>query len=67
MAFTQADIDALKKAIANGARTVQYADGRAVTYRSLDEVRQLLVMMQDDVASSSSGGFNSHRTSVAGF
>lgn len=50
MAWIQADIDALKVAIATGAETVHYADGRSVTYRSLDEMRAILAMMQGEVA-----------------
>lgn len=39
--FSDSDIEALKKAIANGAQTVTYGD-RSVTYRSLDEMVRLL-------------------------
>jgi len=48
MAFTQTDIDALKKAIGTGALRVQFAD-REVTYRSLKEMREVLAMMRDEV------------------
>ena len=37
MAFTQADLDAVRSAIARGERSVQFAD-RSVTYRSMDEL-----------------------------
>lgn len=47
--WTQADIDQLKRAIASGALEVRYADGRAVTYRSLDEMRQTLALMVAEV------------------
>ena len=45
MAFTQTDIDKLRAAIAQGALRVRFAD-RDVTYRSLDEMRSILAMMQ---------------------
>lgn len=37
MAYTQADLDAVREAIAKGERAVQFAD-RSVTYRSMDEL-----------------------------
>lgn len=37
MAFTTADLDAIRSAIAKGEKTVQFSD-RAVTYRSTDEL-----------------------------
>jgi hypothetical protein len=52
MAFTRAQIDALKTSIAQGALTVQFAD-RTTTYRSLREMRDTLVMMEADVSTSS--------------
>lgn len=48
MAFTQSDLDALKRAIAGGQIEVQYGDKR-VRYRSLDEMKGLLKMMREDV------------------
>lgn len=39
MAFTQADLDAVQRAITRGERTVQYSD-RLVVYRSMDELLQ---------------------------
>lgn len=48
MAWTQTDIDKLKAAIAQGATKVKFAD-REVTYRSLDEMRETLRMLQADV------------------
>jgi len=49
MAYTQADVDALKSAIKGGQIEVQYGDKR-VRYRSLDEMVRLLKLMQADVA-----------------
>ncbi len=49
MSWTQADVDALKKAIAEGVRVVQRGD-RRVEYRSLDEMRQVLAMVEGEVS-----------------
>lgn len=49
--WTQADIDALKAAIATGVMMVRY-DGppaRTITYHSLSEMRALLVSMEQTV------------------
>lgn len=51
MAFTQADIDALKAALATGALTVRAPDGRMVTYRSVDEMLRTLARMEAEVGS----------------
>jgi hypothetical protein len=48
MAFTQAQITALEKAIASGALRVKYAD-RDVQYRSLEEMERLLGKMKAEV------------------
>jgi hypothetical protein len=48
MAWTTADRDALKKAIAQGAQRVRFAD-RDVEYRSLEEMRQVLAMIDADI------------------
>lgn len=37
MGFTQADLDAVRAAIARGERSVQFQD-RTVSYRSMDEL-----------------------------
>ena len=39
MAFSQADLDAIDKAIASGAVRVDYPGGGSVTYRSLADMR----------------------------
>jgi predicted DNA-binding transcriptional regulator AlpA len=49
MAWTQAEIDALKTAIAKGEKQVTFAD-RSVTYRSLDEMLTALQLMEAEVA-----------------
>lgn len=51
MAWTQADIDALKSLIATGAQSISYGGppARSMTARSLDEMLQLLAMMEQEV------------------
>lgn len=36
MAWTQSDLDTIRSHIASGIQSVRYADGRQVTYQSLD-------------------------------
>jgi hypothetical protein len=48
MAWTQADVDALKQAIATGASEVILPD-RQVRFRSLSEMRQTLAMAEAEV------------------
>lgn len=50
MAYTQAQIDTLRAAIATGALTVRNANGEFVTYRSLAEMQTVLGRMEADVA-----------------
>ncbi len=50
MAFTQAERDALASAIASGATSVSY-EGKSVTYRSLDEMRRTLAMIEQELSS----------------
>lgn len=45
MAHTQADLDAIKAAIASGEQSVEMA-GRKVVYRSVDDLRKA----RDDIA-----------------
>lgn len=56
MAWTQADIDEIKRAMATGALSVSYAGppARTVTFRSLAEMQALLAQMQQEVNGSSS-------------
>ncbi|MBK68016.1 MAG: hypothetical protein CMP22_07805 [Rickettsiales bacterium] len=46
--FTQADLDTLNKAIAQGALKVKYSD-KEVTYRSLDEMIKIRNLMKKDL------------------
>lgn len=49
MAFTQADLDAIKKAIAGSQLEVQYADKR-VKFRSLEELERAARMISAELA-----------------
>ena len=61
MAYTQADVDALKAAIATGARRVRYAD-KDVEYRSLEEMKETLRDMQTEVAPATAPARTSYAT-----
>lgn len=53
MAWTKADIDALKKAMKTGVRRVEFGSGetkRVVEYRSLAEMKETLADMEEEVA-----------------
>lgn len=62
MAFTQAQVDALRASIATGALTVRDAAGNLITYRSLQDMRDLLALMEAEVA-----GTTRNRRTVATF
>ncbi len=49
MAFIQADADALRRAIATGARTLRM-NGEEVTYGSLAELKAALAMVEGELA-----------------
>lgn len=49
MAWTQADADALKAAIAKGESRVTFAD-RSVEYRSLADMREALALIEAELA-----------------
>jgi len=52
MAWTQADVEALERAIAEGrgARSITFADGQNVTFNSLAEMLQLRSTMKGELA-----------------
>ena len=52
MAWTQTDIDALKKAIATGAKRVRF-QGHETEFHDLSEMRSLLADMEREVNPSS--------------
>jgi hypothetical protein len=45
----QARLDSLKKALANGARSVGYGDKR-VEYRDVDEIRKAITDVESDIS-----------------
>ncbi len=50
MALTASDIAAIDRAIASGELSVTFADGRSVTYRSIDELLKAKAEAQKEVA-----------------
>lgn len=62
MAFTQTDIDNLKKAIASGVLTVRHGD-ESVTYRSLADLERALARAENAV----NGADLTTRRTVAAF
>lgn len=53
MAYSQTDVDSLKKAMATGVRRVTYADGRSHEFHSMAEMQAQLVRMEKEVAAAS--------------
>lgn len=49
MAFTQAQVEALEKAIAAGVKRVRF-EGRELEYQSLDDMREALAMMKRELS-----------------
>ncbi|MDR0542461.1 MAG: hypothetical protein LBH19_09680 [Dysgonamonadaceae bacterium] len=48
MEYSIEQYEALKKAIASGSHSVSYGD-KSVTYRSLEEMKSILSMIQDEL------------------
>lgn len=61
MAYTQAQIDALKVAMASGVLTVRHGD-TSTTFRSISEMQKVLAQMEADLA-----GTTRPRRTVAAF
>ena len=59
MAHTQADLDAIKAAIASGEQIVEAA-GRKVMYRSVDDLRKA----RDDIAAELAGAATASTSAV---
>lgn len=53
MAFTTQDLAAIDAAIASGELSIRSADGKTVTYRSMDELLKARAVMQADLAAAS--------------
>lgn len=60
--YTEKQRDALKRAIASGALTVESPDTGRFTYRSLAEMRQSLAMIERGLAGDQTGGTRRRRT-----
>jgi hypothetical protein len=56
VAWTQAEIDTLKAAIASGVLSVAYSD-RTVTYKSTDDQLKALALMEREVQGANAVGF----------
>jgi hypothetical protein len=56
VAWTQADADALRVAIAKGEKSVTFSD-RSVTYRDLDEMLQALALVERALQGTSARNF----------
>jgi|LakMenEpi03Aug12_release.lakeMendotaPanAssembly.Ray.scaffolds.fasta_scaffold4969059_1 hypothetical protein len=54
MAFTQADRDTLASAIATGAVSVRYADGRQIEYQDARQMLEALAAIDAEIAGASS-------------
>lgn len=50
MAFTAAQLQALKDALASGELTVTY-DGKTVTYRSIDDLKEAIAYIESEMVS----------------
>ncbi len=69
MAFTEADLVAVEAAIAKGESYVQFQD-RAVTYRSVDDLREarreILKGIADEAAATAGNAPRSRQTLIVG-
>lgn len=59
MAYTQADLDAIKKAIGSGARRVRYADGSEIEFRTMAEMEAAKAAIIAEVSPPANGGSRS--------
>jgi hypothetical protein len=48
-AFSTADLDRIKRAIASGALSVSYDDGRSVRYRDFDDLLRAKAMIEREL------------------
>ena len=60
MAFTQAQLDELERAISQGARVVKYED-KEITYRSLEDMRSLVREIRRELGIDSADGRRFHQ------
>jgi hypothetical protein len=61
MAYSQAQLDAIKAAYASGVTRVSY-DGKTTEYRSLAEMREIIATIEEDLAAQAG-----RKRPVAGF
>jgi hypothetical protein len=64
MAYTQADLDALSTAIAEGIKSVTFADGRKTEYQTLADMRALREDMKLEVAAATARTSPRLRTTI---
>lgn len=57
MAYTVEDLAALKANIARGVTSLE-VNGEKVTFRSLDEMRRIVAMIEDDLMPKPKSGFH---------
>lgn len=67
MAFTQADLDVLDKAIASGTKRIRYPDGSEVEYQSLRDLTIARAKVADALAAAATVSGPASRTEYAGF
>jgi len=67
MALTESDLDPLLSALAAGELSVRTADGRSVTYRSVDELLQAISAVRAEIASTSTTARRYPRYQLADF
>lgn len=54
MAFTTDDLDRVKRAIGSSELTVRFADGKSVTYRSMEELLRAKAEIERELSFSAS-------------
>lgn len=64
--FTQQDLDNLKEALVSGAATVM-VNGRSITYRSKQDLLDLIKLVEDSLAGSDVAGEDLSSIVVGGF
>jgi len=53
MAATQAQIDAMKKALYQGASSVTFPDGGSINYRSVEDLERAIARAETELAAAS--------------
>jgi len=67
MAWTQADLDAIDKAIANNVSSVTFADGRTTRYQDADKMLQVRNVIRAEVVSAGATAQGRVRTTYGRF